>query len=129
MSTTTFYFDFSKKGQDLLGNQDVPIMINDQAIKESIINLLSTEIGSRPMNPTYGVNLDKYLFEPIDEITSDLLSFEISNALDAFESRINNVKVNVTPTEDELSYTIDISFGITYTNGTEVLSIDFKKIR
>ena len=125
----TYYFDFSKKGVDYLGNQDIPVIKNDQAIKEAVLNLLSTEVGSRPMHPTYGIGLDRYLFEPIDDITADLISFEVQLGLERFEPRINNINVEVIPDEDSLSFSLTVGFDIVYSGSSEVLEIDFKKIR
>jgi len=127
--TNVFYFDVSKKGQDLLGTKDIPLLKNEQAVKESVLNLLSTEIGSRPMHPDYGINLNRYLFEPIDDITSDLIAYDIQRGLEVYEPRINNVNVEVIPTEEENSYTIYLSFNIVYSNSNETLEIDFQKIR
>ena len=97
MKKPTYYFDFSKKGQDYLGIKDIPVIKNDQAVKEGIINLLSTEVGTRPMHPEYGVDLSRYLFEPIDDITSDLITYNIELALERFEPRVSNVAVTVIP--------------------------------
>jgi phage baseplate assembly protein W len=129
MAITTYYFDFSKKGQDILGTKDVPVIKNDQAIKESVLNLLATNVGERPMIPEYGINLTRFLFEPIDDITADLMSFEIERGLERFEPRINNIEVEVIPNEEELSFSLTISFGIAYSNSVETIEVDFKKIR
>jgi len=127
--TNGFDFDVSKKGQDVLGTKYMPLLKNEQAVKESVLNLLSTEIGSRPMHPDYGINLNRYLFEPIDDITSDLIAYDIQRGLEVYEPRINNVNVEVIPTEEENSYTIYLSFNIVYSNSNETLEIDFQKIR
>ena len=38
-----------------------------EAVKVNIRNLLQTELGERPMQPTLGVRLKQYLFEPFTE--------------------------------------------------------------
>jgi hypothetical protein len=124
-----YYYDFSKKGRDLLGSKDVPLITNEQSIKESIINLLSTEPGSRPMDPRYGLNLHRYLFEPLDDITADLLAYDIKMGLEAFEPRINNIEVQIEPVEDENTFIIYISFNVKFTSSIEKMEIDFRKIR
>lgn len=124
-----YYFDFSKKGQDLLGKRDVPVLKNVQAIKESVINLLSTEVGERPMRPEYGTSLDRFLFEPLDEITADIISYEIEKAIGKFEPRVTNLEIYIEPDYDLETFIINISFDIVYTGGKEVLELDFKKIR
>jgi phage baseplate assembly protein W len=129
LENTTYYFDFSKKTVDFFGTKDISVIKNEQAIKEAVINLLSTELGSVPMYPERGVSLNKFLFEPIDEVTSSLMNFEITRAMGAFESRINNIVVDVQPSIDELSLIITISFRVDYNNKNEMIQIDFSKIR
>lgn len=124
-----YYYDFSKKGKDVLGNQIIPILKNDQAVRESIINLLSTEVGSRIMNPELGLLLDRYLFDPIDSITADKIHYDIVTAIEKFENRIENLVIEVNPYEELQTFIIDITFDIKYSNKTETIQINFNKIR
>ena len=129
MTISTYYFDFSKKGLDLFGTQDVPVVKNGQAIREAVFNLLSTQKGSVPMHPERGIDLDRLLFEPIDDITTELISTEIRDGLKTFEKRIYDIEVNIVPSEDIHSYDIEVSFKIVYNNETEVLKINSSKLR
>lgn len=124
-----YYFDFSKKGLDILGTKDVPVVTNEQAVKEGVINLLYTEVGTRPLHPDYGLDLNKYLFEPLDDITADLMEYEIKLGLEKFEPRINNVEVTIEPDEENSSFMIYVSFNIVYSGSKESIALDFKKIR
>jgi len=38
-----------------------------EAVKQNVLNLCSTEIGERVMQPNLGVSIKKYLFEPFSE--------------------------------------------------------------
>ena len=38
-----------------------------EAVKQNILNLCSTELGERVMQPNLGVSIKKYLFEPFSE--------------------------------------------------------------
>ena len=38
-----------------------------EAVKQNVLNLCSTELGERVMQPNLGVNIKKYLFEPFSE--------------------------------------------------------------
>ena len=38
-----------------------------EAVKQNVLNLCSTELGERVMQPNLGINLKKYLFEPYSE--------------------------------------------------------------
>jgi phage baseplate assembly protein W len=125
-----YYYDISKKGIDLLGTGDIPILTNEQAVKESILNLLLTELGSKVMDVTYGLNLDQYLFAPLDDFTAEMMQYDIEQGILNTEERITDLGVIVTPTEDDLStYTITINFSVVFSNTTQTLQVAFNKIR
>ena len=125
----TFYFDFSKKGKDILGNKDVPVLINTAAIKESIHNLLLTGIGTYYGNPNYGMDMERYLFEPVDEFTAQMIQSDIHYALQRYTSIIRDLVVDILIDVGNATFIIDISFTVIYTNTKETIQIDFRKIR
>ena len=51
----------------------VKMIAGEEDIRSSLEILLSTQVGERVMQPTYGCDLRKLLFEPLD--TSLLMSF------------------------------------------------------
>jgi hypothetical protein len=124
-----YYYDISKKGIDLLGTGDIPILTNEQAVKESILNLLLTELGSKVMDVTYGLNLDQYLFAPFDDFTAEMMQYDIEQGILNTEERITDLGVIVTPTEDLSTYTITINFSVVFSNTTQTLQVAFNKIR
>ena len=65
-----YYYDISKIGKDFTGKKDLSLVINDQAVAESIMNILATEPGEKPMHPTFGCALNRFVFEPVDYVTS-----------------------------------------------------------
>jgi uncharacterized protein len=129
MAKEIIYWDISKKGKDLLGTKDVPIISNDQAIKESIYNLFHTQRGTRLMNPEYGLDMNSYLFEPIDDFTAQTMQYDIKEGIERWETRIKNLEVEVIPYEDENAYVVNINFTISYTNTPETLQIRFQRVR
>lgn len=124
-----YYYDMSKKGMDLTGTGDVPILTNEQAVKESIHNLLLTEKGSKVMDVNYGLGLEQYLFAPIDEFTAQMMQFDITNGIKNFEERISDLEVIVTPTPDLSTYDITVNFMVVFSTKTQTLQVKFKKIR
>lgn len=124
-----YYYDISKKGKDLLGNKDIVMLTNDQAVIDSIYNILGTEVGTKIMDVEYGAYLERYLFEPIDEFTSEMIKYDINLALEKFEERIKDINITVTPYEDENTYDIVIEFTIVYSNSQQKIDFKFNKIR
>jgi len=129
MATEVFYLDISKIGRDFTGKKDVALLTNERAISESVLNILNTNTGERIMNPTFGINLDKYLFEPLDPITASFLRDEIEYGLTKFEPRIENIKVIVTPDEDTQSYNVELSYTIKVLSTQQNLEFQLNKVR
>jgi len=48
-----------------------------ELIKNNLTQLIKTEKGERLMLPDYGLGLSRYLFEPLDEVTYDLIKRDI----------------------------------------------------
>lgn len=82
-----------------------PILINQfgtanlvygrDAVRQSIVDILSTPYGSRYFQPTYGSELNELLFQQNDEILKSLLINKISSALADWEKRISVLSVQV----------------------------------
>ena len=64
-------------------------------IKNNLNQLLRTERGERVMLPDYGLSLKKYLFEPLDETTFELIKSDILGTLRKYFSigRVLNLSV------------------------------------
>ena len=58
---------------------DFSAVTNENAIKQSIRNLVLTSFGERPFQPTIGSRVRGLLFEPFDVFMSEDLKDEISN--------------------------------------------------
>jgi phage baseplate assembly protein W len=82
--------------------KDVVVLKNEEAIKQSVKNLVLTKLGERLFRPLIGTNTTTYLFELNTTFSANSLIEEIENVLGIYESRINlkNITVNV---EDDLN--------------------------
>ena len=124
-----YYFDISKKGKDVLGTKDIPMLTNEQAVKESIWNILLTQPGTSLMDSEKGIDLDRYLFDFVDDLTASMMETDILMGLQKYEPRINNINVVVTPDEENQTFLININYDINFTNSTQEMEIPFTKIR
>tara|TARA_B100001996_G_scaffold123125_1_gene93134 strand:- start:1928 stop:2335 length:408 start_codon:yes stop_codon:yes gene_type:complete len=91
--------------------EDFSVVKNENAIKQSIKNLILTGFGERPFQPTKGSRLRQMLFENFDVFMAEELKEEIFNVCSRFEPRvvINEVRLEVADTNDlevEVDYTI-----------------------
>jgi len=87
-----------------------------QDIHSSLHILLSTSLGERVMQPTYGSNLKDYLFEPMDTSLQAQLKDLIKTAILYFEPRILLEKVSLDAAENDGVVTISIDYRIRGTN-------------
>jgi phage baseplate assembly protein W len=88
--------------------EDFSVVKNENAIKQSMKNLLLTEFGERPFQPTTGSRVRSMLFENFDIFMIEGLNDEIRNTLKRLEPRVivNDVRCNV-DNDNELQVEID----------------------
>jgi len=96
------------------GPNGVRMISDEDDIRSSLRVLLSTTVGERRMQPKYGCNLQKLVFEPVDTTLSTYIKELIRTAVLYFEPRIilENVVLEPIPLEGR----IDIA--LTYTVAT-----------
>ena len=74
----------------------------EEDIRESLRILLGTSPGERPMNPSYGCELNSMVFENIDESSEVRIHDMVEQAILFFEPRItlDSVEVDATNIDD-----------------------------
>jgi phage baseplate assembly protein W len=72
----------------------VALVSGDDAIRQSIILLLTTMPGERVMRPDYGCPLHRLLFAPNDATTAGLAIHYVRQSLVRFEPRIDIVSLD-----------------------------------
>ena len=102
---------------------DVTKKSDENAIAQAVRSLLMTAFYERPFKPALGCNLKKFLFEPIDNVTTSLIQDEIFQTLTNYEPRVQIQQVVATPNYDEDRYDVSITFFVK--NTTEPLTITF----
>ncbi len=80
---------FSKATKELLLTSD------EEDIKKSLEILLSTTIGERFLQPLYGCNLEKYVFEPLNATISTEIRLAVKDAIELFEPRLKLLGVKL----------------------------------
>jgi phage baseplate assembly protein W len=92
--------------------KDVQAIFDVESVKNSVVNALLTTPGEKILDPTYGVDLRQYLFEPIDDFTTDLIRDDIEIKLPRMEPRIVLKSVNVVADEDNNQYNIELQIDV-----------------
>ncbi len=102
---------------------DVKMTSAEEDIKRSLYILLSTTVGERVMQPAYGCNLKRFLFEPLNATTIAYVRKLVEDAIVYFEPRIELEGVSVEVEEGTLNIIID--FRIRATNARSNLVYPF----
>lgn len=106
-----FNFTPDKTKNQLLGanlSYDMSADTDYKAISNSIQNIFNTSPGEKILNPAFGADLKRYLFEPIDETTAEVIGNVIVKALKLYEPRVVLENVQVVAQPDENQYTINV---------------------
>ena len=101
-------FDRSARGVEMIADED--------DIRSSLEILLSTDVGERVMQPKYGCNLHRLLFEPLDTSLQAYMKDLIRTAILYFEPRIILDNVTLLPEPEEGRIVISIDYTIAGTN-------------
>ena len=98
-------------------NLQVRLVSDAEDISESIRIILSTTPGERIMQPTFGCNLSRLVFEKIDSAMIAELNHMVYHALLDFEPRVNFISAEILDRE-ELDGVLHISihYSIVITN-------------
>ena len=103
---------------------DVVVSKDASAIKQAIVNLLMTNKGERLMNPNYGSDIRRYLFEPLDYGTANQIKGNIRDTIERFEPRISVVRLKASPNYDDNGFDITMTYSIRGTDDSPV-TVDF----
>jgi phage baseplate assembly protein W len=103
--------------------KDVSKHIDEMAVINSVKNLVLTNHYEKPFQPEIGSNIQKLLFENMDNITASAISREIEQTITNFEPRVKLISINVSPNFDNNAFSVGMEFYII--NRTEPITIQF----
>ena len=117
-----------KKNNSLLGTgwgfppafsreSGVHMVSDEEDIRQSLQILLSTEVGERVMQPKYGCNMNRLVFEPLDTSLQTYMKHLINTAILYFEPRIilNSVQLEAFVNEGRIDINLDYTIATTNT--------------
>jgi len=107
-----FYADFTNNLDLNLLTGYLAKTTNENAIKNSIKNLILTGNGERFFDSTIGSKMATLLFEPIDAVTAELVRSTIKETIENHEPRANIVDIVVQANAENNSYYVKVIFKI-----------------
>jgi phage baseplate assembly protein W len=108
----TIYSDFKKNLEVSPLSQDLTLNKDEDAVKESIKNLILTDRGERLMQPNLGGNIQAMLFENLTPSVLKLIEENVRTTINLYEPRAELQDVTVTSNIDDNAVNIRITFYI-----------------
>ena len=94
-------------------------------IKSNLINLLLTDKGERIMNPEFGTDLRRSLFDNMTNSSSELLRFKIIDSINIFIPEILLGEVKVEPDFDYNTLNVTINYRLAISNIPDQVTVQF----
>jgi phage baseplate assembly protein W len=94
-------------------------------IKSNLINLLLTDIGERVMNPNFGCDLRRFLFEGITETNMEAVAASLSNSISIFVPEINVTNIEVVPEYDSNTINLTINYYLKISQTSDQVTVQF----
>jgi phage baseplate assembly protein W len=96
-----------------------------EAIKNNLVNWFLTNQGERPLNPEFGGNLRRFIFEQINQGNLEFLQEDLQSQISTFFPSIviNNLDVLSYPDNNQIE--VQILYSIKGTNSTDEINITF----
>lgn len=82
---------------------------NVSLIRANLRQLIRTDRGERVMLPRFGLNLKKYLFQPLDEITFALIQEEILETFSKYFNKGKIISLQILGNDDSSSLVIKLA--------------------
>jgi phage baseplate assembly protein W len=116
---------FTKSG----ATADITKKLDEEAVKASLRNLISTKNFERPFHPEIGCQIYGLLFENVTPIIYQTMRKSIFDAIEKFEPRVKVLEVNVAETPDNNSIELSIIFRIINSERPTTLKTIIQRVR
>lgn len=108
----TIYQDFKKNLERSPLSQDLTVHKDEDAVKESIKNLILTDRGERLMQPDLGGDITAMLFENMTPGTLKLIEDKVRTTIQLYEPRCELINVTASSNIDDNTVHVSITFYI-----------------
>jgi|TARA_R100000005_G_C4940645_1_gene165300 phage baseplate assembly protein W len=116
-NTQSFPVQSTLKKKDIVADYDLG------AIKNSIVNLFTTMPGEKLLNPSFGLNLNQFLFQPCNANTAQLMADLINRQILRFETRVKIDRLEVVALVSKQEYEITLGLQVPLLNNSTTLNI------
>ena len=94
-------------------------------IKSNLINLLLTDKGERIMNPEFGTDLRRSLFDNMTNLNSEILRLKIIDSINIFIPEIILGEIKIEPNFDSNILDVTINYRLAISNIPDQITVQF----
>jgi phage baseplate assembly protein W len=94
-------------------------------IKSNLINLLLTDKGERIMNPEFGTDLRRSLFDNMTNLNSEILRLKIIDSINIFIPEVILGEVKIEPNFDSNILDVTINYRLAISNIPDQVTVQF----
>ena len=109
LEMAVYYNEQLRRGEQL---KDVQAIFDLEAVKNSISNIFLTAPGQKILNPTFGIDLRRHLFEQVTPFEESQIRKDIFRNLPKQEPRIELQNVDVIAKPDENRFDIFLQINV-----------------
>ena len=125
----TFYSDFNTSFKRHPNTEDLSVTTNENAVKQSIKNLIMTDPYERPMQPRIGSRIRSLLFENMTPQAVSQCKTYIQETIKNHEPRAKLLNVDVTPDYDHNTLYATVIFTMINTSNPIELEVVLERLR
>ena len=108
---------------------DVTVKNDEEAVKQSLRNLISTRNYERPFHPEIGCQIHGLLFENFNPVTVQVMKKTIIDTIDKFEPRVTVLEVKISEKADNNDIVCDIIFRLNNSDRPITLTTLLTRVR
>lgn len=120
------YSDFDAE-LEIQQDGDILRDLEEEAIRNSLINIINTRQGSRRMLPEFAINLMDLLFEPMDDTTAYEIGNRIFGSIELWDDRIIVENLDVHQDYDKGEYDITLNFRLKTSRKVQTVNFILKQ--
>jgi len=106
-------------------SNDIQVDYDYNAIRNSLVNIFNTRPGQKILSPTFGANLEQFLFESVNPIKAKIIGNTILQNINNFEPRVNVENVQVQPVPEQQLYYVLLVYKILNIGVVDQLQLTF----
>lgn len=105
---------------------DVTRHMEFDAVLNSLTNIINTLQGSRRMLPDFASDIFQLVFDPIDDITAQLIGERVIENIEFWEDRVDILGLDIEPRYDASEYRCRLDVKIKTTGDVQSISFILK---